>query len=498
MIAGAGLWANRAFYHDDAFIMLRYARNLLQGKGSVWNPGERVEGYTSFLHLMLTAAAGALGVDLLTAARLVSALAFGLLVWVVLAAGAREASGAWRWLPAAATATAWPLLIWIEGGLETALFSLLITAGLALTLRAAESPGRAAAAGLHFALAALTRPEGLLFAAVAGLWLAVEGRKQRRGAPVMAFGSALLVLLLPHELWRLSYYGDPLPNTWYVKGTGGGWDRIKHGLAYAGGFAAAPPFLVPGILAAAAASRLRGAAFDRRVVLLLLATGGFAGYVVLVGGDHMTAYRFLAPLIPALALLLALVASPASGALPGGRLALTVLLAAAALQGFPHALNPRKADPAAYKGRLVGLYIASHWPAGSLVALNTAGTTPYFAPEMRCIDMLGLNDRTIAHRESPPVKAEWQRVPGHAKGDGAYVLSRRPDFIIVGPAEGATIDAPWFLSDHEMRERRAEFDRDYTLETASIDVSAEPAHAQYEATAGGALLFRYYRRKAAH
>ena len=37
------------FVQDDAFITYRYARNLARGEGLVFNPGERVEGYTNFL-----------------------------------------------------------------------------------------------------------------------------------------------------------------------------------------------------------------------------------------------------------------------------------------------------------------------------------------------------------------------------------------------------------------------------------------------------------------
>ena len=37
------------FLCDDAFISFRYARNLLEGHGLVFNPGEYVEGYSNFL-----------------------------------------------------------------------------------------------------------------------------------------------------------------------------------------------------------------------------------------------------------------------------------------------------------------------------------------------------------------------------------------------------------------------------------------------------------------
>lgn len=41
-------WFNR-FIQDDAFISFRYAYNLVNGIGLVWNEGERIEGYTNFL-----------------------------------------------------------------------------------------------------------------------------------------------------------------------------------------------------------------------------------------------------------------------------------------------------------------------------------------------------------------------------------------------------------------------------------------------------------------
>ena len=44
------------FITDDAFISFRYVRNLLDGHGLVFNPGEYVEGYTNFLWVLELAA----------------------------------------------------------------------------------------------------------------------------------------------------------------------------------------------------------------------------------------------------------------------------------------------------------------------------------------------------------------------------------------------------------------------------------------------------------
>ena len=41
------------FFYDDAFITFRYAANLAHGHGLVFNPGERVEGYSNFLWTVL-------------------------------------------------------------------------------------------------------------------------------------------------------------------------------------------------------------------------------------------------------------------------------------------------------------------------------------------------------------------------------------------------------------------------------------------------------------
>ena len=57
-MAGApGLaFQRRLVLTDDAFISFRYVRNLLEGNGLVFNPGEYVEGYTNFLWILELAA----------------------------------------------------------------------------------------------------------------------------------------------------------------------------------------------------------------------------------------------------------------------------------------------------------------------------------------------------------------------------------------------------------------------------------------------------------
>ncbi|MGB5138377.1 MAG: hypothetical protein WBP29_07570, partial [Candidatus Zixiibacteriota bacterium] len=61
---------------DDAYISFRYAENLINGDGLVFNIGERVEGYTNFLWVILLALAkGLLGVDYLATSRVLGVAA---------------------------------------------------------------------------------------------------------------------------------------------------------------------------------------------------------------------------------------------------------------------------------------------------------------------------------------------------------------------------------------------------------------------------------------
>ncbi len=68
---------------DDAYISFRYARNLVDGHGLVWNPGEWVEGYTNFLWVLILALGMKLGVDPATTAAIGGVLAGAAVLWLL-------------------------------------------------------------------------------------------------------------------------------------------------------------------------------------------------------------------------------------------------------------------------------------------------------------------------------------------------------------------------------------------------------------------------------
>jgi hypothetical protein len=468
LAAGVHGWLFRHHLTDDAFISLRYLANLLAGDGLVYNPGERVWGFTNFLWMALLAPGIAAGLDPLVCARgLGVAATLGLLVMVGMGPrSGRVGERAWNPAGAALLASSGPFLLQAWSGLETAFFSLLLLISLRLHARARERGGWAGvAAGLAAALATLTRPEGsFLF----GLLL-VDSCLERRSsaAPLPRRLGALLLgfapLFLVYETGMAGYYGALYPNSIDAK-VSLSQEQIRRGLHYAGVFVRHHPvwFLIP----LAAALRWRSAGADER--LLLRAAALFAVFPVAVGGDWMLGYRLFHPLIVLSAGLVpfALAGLPRWESSPRRRRA-----AAAALVAFfcllglaSSSSDPRvtvaKRPTLVYSAIRIGQWMRANLPRGALLATSTAGSIPYYSG-LPVVDMMGLNDAVIARRRELP--EGWK---GIEKGDGAYVLSRSPDYIQLGSYLGAEV--PLFLSDIELFASE-EFHRRYELVSFQID-----------------------------
>lgn len=486
------LHQNHRFFHDDTYITLRYARHILQGFGPVWNPhGERVEGFTSPLHLLLVTAAGGFGVALPIAARLVNFLShIAVMVFVYLYLRERTNPFAAR-LGGMLIACSWMFIVWDLGGLDAVLYAALATIGILTGVRWFDpeepNPLRCLSTGaIVLSFAVLARPEGVL--PLVALWALVfllpRGKSlSRRVQAAALFAGLAIVVLAPVEIFRVVYYHSPAPNTMYAK-LGGihETELLQLGMRYLWRFLLTPPFVGPLAVVAGLYCCVKHR-FRTVDLALWLLIGATALFPVVSGGDHMPAYRFCLVLVP-LAATTTMLHLYRIGVLDtsGGRAGVTVvLLGCLALQVHVTTLTPRIMDPAAQVGRTVGEYVNTHWRQGATVALNTAGSTPFYADNFQYIDMLGLNDRQIARRKDIPESGPWTRIIGHLKGDGRNVLSRHPDYIILGPAEGTTPLQPgpiYFIGDYEIG-KSPEFRQQYQLCSVLLP---------------SGKTFRYYRR----
>lgn len=158
------------FTCDDAYITMRYAANVRAGYGLVFNPGERVEGYSHPLWLGLLICAAYLGFNLTLTTKLLglmAALGTIFLSWRIV----RELSPQQHWLTCLALLpliTSAPFAVYAMSGLETALYSLCL-AGIVYAWLRSSSQADGAIWGCVLA-AALTRPEGILILVVIAFW----------------------------------------------------------------------------------------------------------------------------------------------------------------------------------------------------------------------------------------------------------------------------------------------------------------------------------------
>jgi len=297
-LAGATLWLCRSYVIDDALITLRYAQNYLAGEGLAFNPGEVVEGFTNLGHLLAVIVLGALGLDLITAARLIGlfgaalAVAFG--PAAILPGRDQKLERAITRLLLLANFF-FVYLAWTA--METGLYVGLI----ALACHRFKRSGDRADVwvGLLAGSLFLVRPDGVLFgAALMALALFRHGLPATLRMP----GPWLWVAIIGAvELWRFSHFGYWVPNTALIKGAGSigmladstPWyaligDDVMELLSQSGGV-----FTL--LFALIALIRFRNN--DRIVLAVTMIAVAFA-FEIYADGDWMLGYRFLMPMLP--------------------------------------------------------------------------------------------------------------------------------------------------------------------------------------------------------
>ena len=453
------LAAHFAFTCDDGYISFRYARNLSEGRGLVFNPLDtpRVEGYSNFLWTLVLAGLyrlGATGTSLGAWANALSIAAGALLLVLVVRAAERLLGVGPRAkaLTALFLGTLVPFALWSTSGLETMPFALALFATFE-RLEGRLGRGRGWQAGAAAAAAGLLRADGFLWLGVlfGMLGLAARARRDRALARALASAGALAAVAIgAHFLWRHAYYGDWLPNTAHVK-VGSTALGLERGLKYLLTQVLSMPAiaLVP-LLALAARGPRDGRAAARGVAWRsggLLAFGAL--YSVHVGGDFMPMGRFLVPTLPFLALLAAfafenLARRGALRAVAGGS-ALIALGLAIGLDWLPlpqpwlQALHFRwntaearteyvqwlgqkdQAERWARVGRALALYTRP----GESIIRGPVGAVGYFT-DLEVLDQNGLVTLEVARRD-----AGAQRVsPGHDKHvEPDFFLPRRPTYL---------------------------------------------------------------------
>ncbi len=421
------------FTEEDAFISFQYATNFVNGKGLVFNEGERVEGYTNFLWTLILSASFPLGWNIVIWAKYTGVLA-ALATVALLCVNKFGIDKRYFWVGASAAAfvavdpgTA----IWSAGGLETAFFTMLVTAGCLTALSRPRSMKTAAISGSLLGLASLTRPEGVLFVMTTVAAVIFHSRETKRN---FRYGLLLLSvscsIILPHLVWRSAYYGYLLPNTFYAK-VGFNYSLLSRGLKYINNWMQNLLYIPPacilwGLLFSRTNWKLKSVSFISLVYLIAVA---------FLGGDWMRTYRFIVPVIPLTALSIngtvfdLFHRKNKNKSMKVIAVAVFCILFAAQINNAKHWLKEsEKFDLNKYWTNhltLLGLWLKHNAPPEASLATGDLGRVTYYS-NLYIHDPLGIITPYIAHSNQEKL---GKGAPGHEKRDWEYILSKQPSFI---------------------------------------------------------------------
>ena len=444
------------FVTDDAYISFVYARNFAEHGSLTFNLGMPVEGYTNFLWTFL------LGVFMMVGLKpelmslvLGTGFALGTIAIVFRMVGLFvSSSSVWRYLAPTLLAFSSGFACWSSGGLETQMFTFWVVLGIFLYARGYAADGPLRWVGVVLALAAMTRPEGLLVIGVLGVHRVAVKLARRQFVPSrdeLVCVGLFVALWGPFYAWRWWYYGYPFPNTYYVKAAGeaapGYFDKLHAaGLHYVWVWLkqtkmiVALPIALTGLLVARPRSSrflVGTAVFSVAVVYLV--------YTVRVGGDFMGLHRFIMPVFALSAVAVAWGFATLSMLVPlAARSWVSFAIAVVVVTAFGVSqlsltreslrwnnwASDRGIDTPAYlwvytrDRAAIGKHMNRCFEADDFSIVGGAGAQPYFG-RMRGIDVFGLVSKKIAH-ESPRSKPR----PGHNKwGTDQQLLSYEPEFV---------------------------------------------------------------------
>ncbi|MBM7069072.1 hypothetical protein [Actibacterium sp. 188UL27-1] len=434
---------------DDAAITRSYAENVANGHGYVYNVGgERVEGSTALLWVglltiiysafpdpelpILALSAGITVFSIYLSLRMVRWFSYWLQCDVKVAVGALvvfliASPGYFLW-------SVWTMM-------ELAIWSMLLLWLTLMLVKLVEvEAGILTRIGIVLAALILptVRPEGI--AVALGLIILAGVLRVTAWRTCLASGAAAIAVFLAITTFRLSYFGWPVPNTFYAKVSSDTIQGIKDGLKYLLDFLQNSPmadlFLVVwAALVLFAILRLRQDMPGTRALLIAGATifGILAVYAGL-GGDHFALWRFyqpIAPLFPvaaALAVALGVTSVSEWQRGYGTSLSLSALAAAMVLSGlgwmhyYQARFDVQKEFTLVERGLGFGNYLNRAEPLPT-IGIGPAGGIA-LAYEGEILDLLGLNWVEMAHAN--PVKVGLRN---HASFDRPTFWKHKPDML---------------------------------------------------------------------
>ncbi|MDT8367254.1 MAG: hypothetical protein RRA15_12335 [bacterium] len=437
-------------------ISMRYAQNLSEGNGLVWNPGDKVEGITNLLMTFFMAASqfilgGRASILFLQISGIFLILTNALVIMKIsrfIFHNDKSMTNETHATTAFALGILfYPLNYWALMGMETGLLALLVSCLYFTVLKNVEKAEISWPFIWLIILSFLTRPDApaiLIPAIIYREYHLIKISKRTIPAIELTTVATLMAMIF---LARYTYYGEIVPNTYILKVTGMPLlDRISNGANFTKPFIIS--FSLPIILATINIIR----SYSKEKLILFAAFFCAVLYQIWVGGDAWDYWRFVSPAVPLLLLLTIRPLMRFSGKIPQSQIepntwynkvgfTRTVFVSLLLFLVFiPSNFQFRKqisfnkkpfqtkSNRINYDTALILKYICSD---KATVGVFWAGTIPYVSG-LTAYDMLGKNDKYIA-RLSPDPQVAWANmkgVPGHNKYDLEYsIKGKQPTYV---------------------------------------------------------------------
>lgn len=297
---------------DDANIYFVYMQNFAEGFGFVYNPGEeRVEGFTSLLWTIIGGGLfSMMGSEPGAVLMAINFVLIGLASWVCLEVIMNYLSKDGKGKLLSPAGLLFLLLLFAVPGfidwtvvslLETGLWTFVLSLSMLFVINFKDKLPTIQSEllfGALLGLLVLIRPEAILWGPIL---LGIRGYLvylgQHKNWKSLKFTSLSLIIflgvLVGLVLWRLSYFGYPLPNTFYAKVSDDKLHNAAFGLFYVlKNFLYNPIFFLCLLLIFYSGWKFKNDYKFLALALLVIITFSIPLYT---GGDHFNLARFIQP-----------------------------------------------------------------------------------------------------------------------------------------------------------------------------------------------------------
>lgn len=400
---------------DDSYISFRYIANLVEGNGPTFNPGERTEGFSNPLWVIIISSINLLiKVDIPDAARIIgiifSILSVLTIAWIsdILNKNNKDFSKLSFFVISCMILLATPgFHVYMTAGLEGPLLGFLLLFGVGASLKKVEKWNLIAA--FSFGLAAITRPEAPLYGL---LWylFTIKNYTSHKIHVSHEFKRALLFIIpiLSYQIFRLLYYNSFLPNTAHAKPSGifgetFGIEYLEPWLFSIGGPVILILMIVHWIFD-----------YSRYKTIVLATIGPITGnliFIIYAQGDWMPFGRFIIPVLPLIIInlsfwLIYFIDSIMKNKVLFEKQIVTTLIVLGILTAsFLIWISPitdyvnNREYSMLMRGTdqiKVGTWLHENFQQGTTVGTYRLGGISYAAPDIIFFDLYGLTDREAA------------------------------------------------------------------------------------------------------